>query len=46
MHSIGYGQDTDCFGITPGQVLEVNESIQNGDTIGSIDYCSLVNGKK
>ena len=46
IYSIGYGQDTDCFGITPGQVLEVSESIQNGDTIGSIDYCSAGEWKK
>ena len=46
VYSIGYGQDLDCFGITPGQVLEVSESIQNGDTIGSIDYCSAGEWKK
>lgn len=42
----GFSQNNDCFGITPGQILEIDESIQIGDTIGSIDYCAAGEWKK
>ena len=31
--------DTSCFSIEPGQVIEVPENAQVGDTIATIQYC-------
>ena len=38
--------NTDCFSIEPGQVIEVPENAQVGDTIATIQYCSSGEWKK
>ena len=38
--------NTDCFSIEPGQVIEVPENSQVGDTIATIQYCSSGEWKK
>ena len=42
-----FSQETsECFGITPGQEIEIYENAQVGDTIGIIQYCSTGEWKK
>ena len=38
--------NTDCFSIEPNQIIEVLENAQVGDTIATIQYCSLGEWKK
>ena len=38
--------NTDCFSIEPGQIIEVYENAQVGDTIATINYCSSGEWKK
>ena len=38
--------NTDCFSIEPGQIIEVFENVQVGDTIATINYCSSGEWKK
>jgi len=38
--------NTDCFSIEPGQIIEVPENSQVGDTIATIQYCSSGEWKK
>ena len=38
--------NTECFSIDPGQVIEVYENAQVGDTIATIQYCSSGEWKK
>ena len=38
--------NTDCFSIEPGQVIDVPENAQVGDTIATIQYCSTGEWKR
>ena len=39
-------ENSDCFTINPGQLIEVYENAQVGDTIATIQYCSSGEWKK
>ena len=45
-NTISAQSNTDCFRIEPGQIIEVSENSQVGDTIATINYCSSGEWKK